>query len=94
MKVVAVKQESGKYLFTVPESVELKAGDMVAVKTVRGMQFGVCVCDSFVADDGEKICKLWGTNIDRMQPVVGRHIVEMFEETGGDKNGNDPDHNV
>ena len=75
-KLVIIKHvaDNGKYLFKVPECVDLKAGSKVVCDTCRGTdQLGVCLCDSFTAD-AEVICPLFGTQVKNLRYVTG--IVE------------------
>ena len=56
MNVVIVKHENSavKYIFLVPETKSLKAGDLVKVNTKRGNALETCLCDSFVVDTTDK----------------------------------------
>ena len=53
MKIVIVKHENcgQKFLFEVPESKSIRAGDMVLVNTKREEAFATCMCDSFYIDE-------------------------------------------
>lgn len=75
--------DSGKYLFAVPEDVTIDAGTIVACDTVRGLsQPAICVTSSFKADP-DKICPMWGTTKAHMKPVT--KILREFMLDWGDK---------
>lgn len=85
MNFVVVKHpnDSGKYLFCVPEDVELDAGTLVACDTARGAnQPGICATSTFHADP-DAVCPLWGTQKERLKrvtKVLREHILEWHEE--------------
>ena len=81
-KFVIVKhlQDNGKYLFKVPKSILLEAGDKIVCDTSRGNdQLGVCCCDSFTADQ-EMMCSLFGTQPGKLKYVTGKVEYEKFAE--------------
>ena len=69
MVVVRHPNDNGKYIFTVPENVELDAGTLVSCETRRGEQPGVCMTSSFRADPSA-ICPLWNTSEKEMKRVL------------------------
>ena len=80
-KMVIVKhwQDNGKYLFRVPLSEMLNAGDQVLCDTARGKdQPGTCCCDSFMAD-AEVVCKLFGTQPHALKYVTGEVEFRRFD---------------
>lgn len=62
IKVVFVTQNDKDYLFEVPSDLDLKKGDKVLCKTMRGLQEGVCRMDSTIMTDGglEALAKMCG----------------------------------
>jgi len=77
--LVAHPNASGKFMFKVPEDVKLRAGDLVLCNTKRdGKAIGLCLTDSFIPDDPEKIASLWGSNVKGMRPVIGKLNPEMY----------------
>lgn len=56
MKIVIVKHENceQKFLFEVPESKSVCAGDLVLVNTRYGETYATCLCDSFYIDESKK----------------------------------------
>lgn len=71
MNFVVIKHvDNGKYLFMVPDGVELDAGTAVLCDTSRGKnQHGVCATGTFMADP-EVICPLWGTMPEKLRRVT------------------------
>lgn len=81
MTVVIVKHpnDSGKYMFQVPDGHSLNAGELVLCNTKRGNgEIGVCATDSFTLGAPELICSMWGCNPRTIQPVIGRLAPEMW----------------
>ena len=73
-------ENSGKYLFLVPKSVSLSAGDNVVCDTARGNdQLGVCCCDSFLADPNV-VVPLFGVTQAHMKYITGKVEYERFQE--------------
>lgn len=62
VKVVFVTQNDKDYLFEVPTALDLKKGDKVLCKTMRGLQEGVCRMDSTIITDRglEALAKMCG----------------------------------
>lgn len=83
MKIVIVKHENcgQKFLFKVPESESVRAGDLVLVNTRRGEVFATCMCDSFYIDENTKVYKTiltsFGIN-EVTASVIGVCHVERF----------------
>lgn len=77
MNMVVCKHpnDSGKYIFKVPENCELDAGTMVMTETARGFFPAMCVTGTFRADP-EVICPMWGT-----QPKVMKRVLSCLLET-------------
>lgn len=70
---------SGRYLFRVPDAVQLKAGDMVLCNTKHDpMAIAMCITDSFKPANPERISALWGSNTKGMRPVIGKLVPEMY----------------
>jgi len=70
---------SGRYMFKVPENVQLRAGDIVTCSTKRDQKaIAMCVTDSFTPGDPEMIARLWGSNVKGMRPVTARLNPEAF----------------
>lgn len=61
MKCVICKHpgDNGKYLFQLPDSIELDVDSLVVVETSRGEQPAVCITGTFYANP-ETIGKHWG----------------------------------
>ena len=81
--IVIVNQSGSKYLFSVPESIQLKEGDKVKCDTARGVTDGVCFTDSTVINTSALplICKLTGAKLP-LKEVVGKTVteVQMFDK--------------
>ena len=77
MNMVVIKHpnDNGKYLFQVPEDIDLDAGTLVMCDTMRGESPGVCATGTFRADP-EVICPMWGT-----QPRLMKRITKVLYET-------------
>ena len=89
MVIVKHIQDNGKFLFYVPKSVSLEAGDRVVCDTSRGGdQLGVCCCDS-VLSKPEVMCPLFGTQESKMKYVKGRVFFMEFDEDEEDENDKD-----
>lgn len=87
--IVKHLQDSGKYLFYVPKSISLEAGEKVVCDTNRGNdQLGVCCCDSFLSKP-EIVCPLFGTQVTKMKYVTGRVTCEEFAEAKEDDDDED-----
>ena len=72
--------DSGKFLFYVPKSITLSAGEQVVCDTRYGSnQLGVCCCDSFMAEPSV-VCPLFGTEQRVMKYVTGKVEYQKFEE--------------
>ena len=61
--------DNGKYLFRVPEDINIDVGTLLRVDTRRGEQPAQAITSSFTADP-EVICPLWGTSPKKMMRVV------------------------
>ena len=83
--VVLVKHQlsgNGPYLFAVPEGRNLKREQTVIVDTRKGIATdGVCVADSFMADDTvlNALVLLSGARLP-LRRVLGEHQVVIWEE--------------
>ena len=83
--VVLVKHQlrgNGPYLFAVPNGRKLKEGQPVIVDTRKGIATdGVCVADSFMADDIvlNALVLLSGAKLP-LRRVLGEHQVIIWEE--------------
>ena len=83
--VVLVKHQlsgNGPYLFTVPDGRNLKREQTVIVDTRKGIATdGVCVADSFMADDTSlnAMVLLSGAKLP-LRRVLGEHQVIIWEE--------------
>lgn len=83
--VVLVKHQlsgNGPYLFAVPNGRKLKEGQPVIVDTRKGIATdGVCVADSFMADDIvlNALVLLSGARLP-LRRVLGEHRVIIWEE--------------
>lgn len=83
--VVLVKHQlsgNGPYLFAVPEGRNLKREQTVIVDTRKGIATdGVCVADSFMADDTvlNALVLLSGAKLP-LRRVLGEHQVIIWEE--------------
>lgn len=72
--------DNGKYLFYVPKSISVSAGETVTCDTCRGgSQLGVCCCDSFLAYP-DVVEPLFGTQSSKMRYVTGRVEFDKFTE--------------
>ena len=79
MVIVKHLADNGKFLFYVPKSISLEAGDKVVCDTSRGSdQLGVCCCDSFLGKP-DVVCPLFGTQPKAMKYVTGKVEYEKFE---------------
>lgn len=87
--VVLVKHQlsgNGPYLFAVPEGRNLKREQTVIVDTRKGIATdGVCVADSFMADDTvlNALVLLSGAKLP-LRRVLGEHQVIIWEEEKGE----------
>ena len=85
--------DSGKYLFRVPEDVTLDAGTTVLCTTKRGKnQPAVCVTPSFKADLAV-VAPMWGAqpkHMQRVTSVLREFVLEWPEEPEPD-NSDDQD---
>ena len=73
--VVRHLNDSGRYLFYVPDDVTLEAGTGVICETRQShSEPGVCVTGTFTANP-EIICPLWGT-----QPKSMKRVVKVLRE--------------
>ena len=80
MVIVKHLQDNGKFLFYVPKSISLTAGEKVVCDTSRGKdQLAACCCDSFLGDP-DVVCPLFGTQPSIMKYVTGKVEYERFEE--------------
>lgn len=62
-KLVYVRHEApGLFLFSVPDDIDLKAGDEVVCETRFGQADGRCACDSFVTNEGEFVRRASGVS--------------------------------
>lgn len=90
MNIVFIEHnnQSGTYLFEVPEGVSLKKGEMVMVETKRGETSGVCVCKSFVLDGSplETVGRICGAQFP-LKRVVGCITVDVFPQEWWDEDG-------
>ena len=81
--IVLVNQSGSKYLFSVPESIQLKEGDKVKCDTRRGITDGVCFTDSVTINASALplVCKLTGATLP-LKEIVGKVVtsVEMFNK--------------
>lgn len=79
--IVFVKYDTDKrYLFLVPEGVELECGDMVYTNTVRGNDIAECVSKSYEVDGSTYNALLKGQGIDsrvKMKYVLGRAVQKV-----------------
>ena len=83
MVIVRHMDDSGKYLFELPDGVVLDPGTTVLCETRRSpLEPGVCTTPSFNADP-EIICRLWGTVPKNMRRVV--KVLREFELDWPDK---------
>ena len=73
---------NGPYLFSVPNGLKLKEGQPVIVDTRKGIATdGVCVADSFMADDTVlNTLVLLGCAKLPLRRVLGEHQVIIWEE--------------
>lgn len=69
MVVCRHPNDSGKYIFKVPDGVGLDVGCLVNVETNRGVQPAQTITGTFWADPAV-ICKMWGTQPNRMKRVL------------------------
>ena len=60
---------SGRFLFMVPDNVQLSAGTSVTVETRNGVQQAVCITPNFKADPNV-VCPLWNTTPENMKRVL------------------------
>ena len=68
------------YLFSVPEGVKLKAGDIVRCKTRHGEAFGWLAYDSFEAEGTalKAISDAYGAS--ELKPIIGVYELSEFED--------------
>lgn len=57
MNIATIRQGTGRYLFSVPESIEIKEGDNVKCDTKRGITDGVAYADSVKTDEKTAPCE-------------------------------------
>lgn len=83
--IIRHMQDSGKYLFRVPNGISLSAGDKIVCDTARGTdQMGECCCDSFAAEP-EMMCRIFGTQVKKLRFVTGKVEYERFEIAKGEE---------
>ena len=93
MNIAIIRQGTGRYLFSVPESIEIKEGDNVKCDTKRGITDGVAYADSLKTDENavQLIAKLTGAKFP-LKCVVGKTVtsVEMFEKPAREEPAQEP----
>ena len=79
--IVIVSLGTGKYLFSLPDSVTLREGDRVKCSTKRGITDGVAFSDSAWVDENvsQLIGKLTGAKFP-LKPVVGKMEYRSFDK--------------
>ena len=79
--VVFVKHDSCEktFLFSVPESVRLKAGEEVICDTIKGSNTGVCVTNNFWVSSQNDLAAVTGAYLP-LKKVVGR-IKKVTQKT-------------
>lgn len=83
MNIAVIKHQPNAgehYLFTVPEGVRLKAGDLVMCQTRHGEAYGWLAYDSFEVEGAalEALCRAHGAKT--LKPIVGVYELASFEE--------------
>lgn len=83
MNIAVIKHQPNAgvhYLFSVPEGVKLKAGDLVMCQTSRGEAYGWLAYDSFEVEGAalEALCRAHGAKT--LKPIVGVYELASFEE--------------
>ena len=80
MNLVVVKHpnDSGKYVFRIPEDVTIDAGTLVMVDTARGIQPAVCATGSFHADP-EVCVPMFGGNAKNLKRVLSVLLENKME---------------
>ena len=80
MNMVVIKHpnDNGKYIFRVPDDVELDVGTMVLCETARGINPGICATGTFRADP-EIICPMWGTQPKGLKRILSHLIQNNLE---------------
>ena len=71
MKMIVCRHpnDNGKYIFKVPDDVDIDVGTLLKVETNRGDQPAQSITGSFSADP-EVICPMWGTQPKKMKRVL------------------------
>lgn len=91
MRIVIVKHENcgQKYLFEVPGSHYLSAGDLVKVQTKRGKTLATCLCDSFeIEEDSEQLNSIvtaFGASLP-LSKVIGYYSYYKYSECAEGEN--------
>lgn len=89
MNIAVIKHQpnaSVHYLFSVPDGVKLKAGDLVMCQTSRGEAYGWLAYDSFEVEGAalEALCRAHGAK--HLKPIIGVYELSSLEgKTGGAK---------
>lgn len=84
MNIAVIKHQpnaGAHYLFSVPEGVKLKAGDLVMCQTRHGEAYGWLAYDSFEVEGAalEALCRAHGAKT--LKPIVGIYELSSFEKT-------------
>lgn len=79
--VVFVKHENStkNYLFCVPERQDLKQGDTVICRTVKGIEYGACATGSFFVSNVEELVGAVGAYLP-LKEVVGKVVKETVSK--------------
>lgn len=92
--IVRHMYDNGRYLFYVPEDVELDPGTAVICETKRSKaEPGVCLTSTFTADP-EVICPLWWTqpkSMKRVMKVLREFVLEWPEGSEPEPEDDDDD---
>lgn len=77
--IISHKKDSRQYLFSVRENCYLEKGDLVQLKTRRGITTGRCLTNSFdVSEDLLAVlAKQYNADLP-LQPVIGRYFLFSF----------------
>lgn len=82
-RLVIVKHpsENTKYLFELPPTEYVRAGEYALCDTCRGQdQVALCLCDHFDAEGYEldAICRAFNTDVDKLRMITARLYVSRF----------------
>lgn len=80
VKIVVVKHQNcnGKFVFKVPDQIDLSVGEYILCNTIRKLgEVGECTTPSFEINE-RQLREFYGVGIANLAPVIGRLKPRMF----------------